>query len=401
MKTINIRRFATILFLSLMTIPVCAQSNLDLPQMKHEYDPLVFEHFEQMVSFPGGDRELINFIAGNLRCPKELKKARLRARVEVSFIIAKNGTVENVRAGRTILKNKRGVANFGNSELIQRCEEEAVRVFRIMPRWIPAYNFGARPKVKFRCNIFFNEPQEYDLEWVNEIWDEKDLDNYIHALPPTYSWTSTKESAAVTDLMKMKYSKPESFCQIDSAESFKDYKPLKYMILSGKESFFESVGPFLRSDDGQVISFLQFAPLFSREYVERISKLTHCFNDYNETNLYTLSELFEKYHQQKMQEMIGSYYYRDKNIEKLWHNHITVLSTEEAREKWNADSAFTFSLHLRSGDYYKKDYKFLKVLLIQRKGRGYACIYSFYTDKAKENFDKYWRRIEKTLWFEK
>lgn len=39
----------------------------------------------------------------------------------------------------------------------------------------------------------------------------------------------------------------------------------------------------------------------------------------------------------------------------------------------------------------------MKVLLIQRMGRGYAYICTFYTDKAKTKFDKYWRRIEKTL----
>ena len=92
-------------------------------------------------------------------------------------------------------------------------------------------------------------------------------------------------------------------------------------------------------------------------------------------------------------------YYGDE-IGESWVDSVTVYSTEEARKKWNADSAFVFNLHLRPEDYYKKDFKHVKILLIQKKGHGYAYITSFYTDKAKENFDKYWRRIEKTLRFE-
>jgi len=92
-------------------------------------------------------------------------------------------------------------------------------------------------------------------------------------------------------------------------------------------------------------------------------------------------------------------YYGDE-IGDSWIDSVTVYSTEEARSKWNADSAFVFNLHLRPEDYYKKDFKHVKILLIQKKGRGYAYITSFYTDKAKEYFDKYWRRIEKTLRYE-
>ena len=397
------RIFVKAMLLTLMSQPVCAQSNLDLPQMKHEYDPLVFEHFEQMASFPGGDRELINFIAGNLRCPKEIKKARLRGRVDVLLTIAKNGAVEDVSVENSTLKNKRGLKNYGNAELRELCIKEAVRVIKMMPKWIPANSYGARFGVQFRLSIFFNEPQEYDIFFVKEIWDKEALENYIHNLPPNYAWNNSEEYTAATDLMKMKYCKPEGFCQVDSAETFMDYMDLRNIIMNTSVSLRSGVGPFLRSDDGQFISFLQFVPVFSKRYVERMSR-SGCFNGHfyfrehqDRPSLYTLAELLENYHHREMKDKIQ---WNNRCYDNYsWRNSVSVFNTTEAREKFNADSAFTFTLHLSPEYYYEKNFKHLKVLLIQRKGRGYACIYSFYTDKAQEHFDKYWRRIEGTLMF--
>ena len=113
MRTNNIWRFATILLLSLTAIPVCAQ--LDLPDIQREEEKkgFVCTLDEMMPSFPGGDRALMEFLRNNIRCPEEVKKARLHGKVIVSFIIDKDGSVENVRAVSSYLKNKRGVRHDG------------------------------------------------------------------------------------------------------------------------------------------------------------------------------------------------------------------------------------------------------------------------------------------------
>lgn len=375
MKANNLWRFATILLLSLTAIPVCAQyfgGCWDLPVIQREENEKVFSTYEMMPSFPGGDRALMEFLSNNIRCPEEVKKARLHGKVMVSFIVEKDGSVENVRAVSSYLKNKRGVRSR-NWDLKKLCQEEALRVFKLMPKWIPGGNFAVRYAMKYYFCLTFNDSRERICEFLDseEIWDEESLAKYAGAFTPWYNWKANQRGAAVTDEMKMTYRKPEGFCQVDSAESFLGYPMWKYRSMLSEEI----IGPFLRSNDGQVISFFQFAPIFSEKFMERVNRNKNASRR-------TLTRILERHHRRKLR-----------------RDSITVLSTEEAREKWNADSAFTFTLHLSPEYYYEKNFKHLKVLLIQRKGRGYACIYSFYTDKAKENFDEYWRRIERVLRF--
>ena len=220
---------------------------------------------------------------------------------------------------------------------------------------------------------------------------------------------------SVTEEMKLKYDMPEGFSEDNSEECFGEYPKLRsaFSIVSSWSS--TCLAPQLISNDDQFISFLEFAPIYTEEYEERLNIWFNSGRQHYSTN-----EMKEKHHRWKMKRTLKGYYdvsgvyvnpndptqllydaSRVRNIGDSWRDSITVFSTGEARRKWNADSAFTFSLHLRPEDYYKKDFKHVKILLIQKKGRGgYAYIISFYTDKAKENFDKYWRRIEKTLRFE-
>ena len=392
METNNIRRFATIFFLSLMTISVFAQ----VPNSAIVRNgKLVFVDYEQMPSYPGGDRALMEFFERNLQCPKEVKRARVHGNVDVSFVVMKDGTVGEVQAIKTVLLKRAGVP-CQDSTLIKLCEQEAVRVCNMMQRWIPGRRFGSAHKTKYWMYFVFNETEKKfsEIYYSELVWDEDYLTHMIEAFRLDYQWRDSTGRLSVTEDMKMKFHLPEGFSEDNSRECFNGYHYLS-------SAFFECMNTQIHSNDGQLISFLQFAPLYSKIDEKR---LRWVFGDFPKEKLFNIHHLY------KMRGFIkryyirsgfdcGKYYYIDE-VGKSWRDSITVLSTEEAREKFNADSAFTFSLHLRPKDYYKKDFKHLKVLLIQRKGRGYACIYTFYTDKAKENFDEYWRRVEKILRFE-
>ena len=201
-----------------------------------------------------------------------------------------------------------------------------------------------------------------------------EFDSLMALVKPKYKWMGT-DGRMVADDMKLKYRKPKGFREDGTTERFKNYPRL--------EETFSNQGPQLHSNDGQVISFLEFAPLFTKEFEKTINQL---FPQHTR-------ELVDKQHRWQMRARIRMYY--GDYIGESWVDSITTYTAKDAHRKFNADSAFTFALHLRPVDYYKGKYKYMKALLIQRKGRGYACIYSFYTDKTK--FDKYWRRIEKTL----
>ena len=212
---------------------------------------------------------------------------------------------------------------------------------------------------------------------IEDTVAQEEIDSLMALVKPKYKWMGT-EGQMVADSMKLKYRKPKGFQQDGTLECFKDYPNLKHT--------FSCIGHRLHSNDGQFLSFLSFVYLYE---IHR--------------NLYYLShkrkETVDALQYGHMRAILRDYY--GDEVGDSWRDSITVYSTEEARKKWNADSAFIFNLHLRPEDYYKKDFKHVKILMIQKKGQGYAYITSFYTDKAKENFDKYWRRIEKTLWFEK
>lgn len=202
-----------------------------------------------------------------------------------------------------------------------------------------------------------------------------EFDSLMALVKPKYKWMGT-DGRMVADDMKLKYRKPKGFRHKPSIECFNDHPKLK--------STFTCMSHQIHSDDGQMIVFLTFT-IFSKELQ----------NEINELFPQHATELVDKQHRWQMRGIITKYY--GEGIGESWRDSITVYSGAEARRKFNADSAFTFTLHLRPADYYKKDFKHVKVLLIQRMGRGYAYICSFYTDKAKTKFDKYWRRIEKTL----
>ena len=397
MKTTNLRRVATMVFLSLLAIPVCGTT------------------VEQMPSYPGGEMALLDYFQKNLQCPKEVEQAGVHGNVDVSFVIAKSGAVENVQAIKTVLFKRSGVP-CQDSTLIKLCEREAVRVCQNMKKWIPGIRYGANFMVKYSMTVSFNEAKKYpcDIYDGEELFDEDYFATLcIEEIKPWYQWRDSLDRLSVTEEMKLKYDMPEGFSEDNSEECFGEYPKLRsaFSIVSSWSS--TCLAPQLISDDDQFISFLEFAPIYTEEYEERLNIWFNRGRQHYSTN-----EMKEKHHRWKMKRTLKGYYdvsgvyvnpndptqllydsYRVRNIGDSWRDSITVYSAKEARRKWNADSAFTFSLHLRPEDYYKKVFKHVKVLLILRKGRGYACIYSFYTDKAKENFDKYWRRIERVLRF--
>ena len=212
---------------------------------------------------------------------------------------------------------------------------------------------------------------------IEDTVAQEEIDSLMALVKPKYKWMGS-EGKIVADSMKLKYRKPKRFGQIGITECFDNYPKLK--------STFTCMGNQLHSNDEQFISFMNF--VYFAEYHRKLYYLSH-----------KRKRTVDSQHHSQIRAIFKDYY--GDEIGDSWRDSVTVVSTEEARKKWNADSAFTFSLHLRPEDYYKKDFKHVKILMIQKKGQGYAYITSFYTDKAKENFDKYWRRIEKTLWFEK
>ena len=117
----------------------------------------IFQVVGQMPSFPGGDRELMEHIAKNIKYPQEARDKEIQGRVFIGFVIEKDGSVSNVKVLRGISKE---------------CDAEAVRVISSLPKWKPGMHEGKPVRVSYQIPINFklnDGPTKQPVEESEEI----------------------------------------------------------------------------------------------------------------------------------------------------------------------------------------------------------------------------------------
>lgn len=100
----------------------------------------VFNLVEEMPDFPGGDKARIKFLARNLRYPKEARENIIDGVVYIEFIVEKDGSLTNIKV-------KRGIGGG--------CDEESIRVVKLMPNWKPGKQRGEYVRAQFILPIKF------------------------------------------------------------------------------------------------------------------------------------------------------------------------------------------------------------------------------------------------------
>ena len=112
------------------------------PNGKKEKNPKErFDLFLSMPEFPGGQAALINFLSENVKYPAIALENGIQGRVLVQFVVDKDGSISNVAVART----------GGDPSL----DKEAVRVIKMMPRWIPGMQRGKPVRVKYKVPVTF------------------------------------------------------------------------------------------------------------------------------------------------------------------------------------------------------------------------------------------------------
>ncbi|MEO6286895.1 MAG: energy transducer TonB [Dyadobacter sp.] len=106
----------------------------------------VFAHFDRPPEFPGSYNALYKFIESNLKMPKTAKDAGISGRVFLTFTIEDTGEINDI----AVLKG----LGFG-------CDEEAMRVVGLMPRWKPGTLYGKPVRVKFNLPVSFTDLKEF------------------------------------------------------------------------------------------------------------------------------------------------------------------------------------------------------------------------------------------------
>ena len=107
---------------------------------KAEEKEEIFGIVETMPMFRGGERKLMEFIGSNVVYPKEAIDAGIEGKVFVEFYIEKDGTVCDAKVLRGI--------GYG-------CDEEALRVVGLMPKWFPGKQRGQAVRVRYTLPINF------------------------------------------------------------------------------------------------------------------------------------------------------------------------------------------------------------------------------------------------------
>jgi len=100
----------------------------------------IFDRVEQMPQFGSGDKELMEYLAKNIKYPAIARENGIQGTVVVQFVVDKDGSITQPQVVRGI----------GGG-----CDEEALRVVRGMPKWQPGKQQGREVKVKFTLPIRF------------------------------------------------------------------------------------------------------------------------------------------------------------------------------------------------------------------------------------------------------
>jgi periplasmic protein TonB len=103
-------------------------------------DPNEIVIAEVQPAFEGGMAAFARFLQKNLRYPSAASRAGVQGRVFMQFVVETDGQVSNANVLKGI--------GFG-------CDEEALRVLKLMPRWQPGLQAGRPVRTRFNVPIAF------------------------------------------------------------------------------------------------------------------------------------------------------------------------------------------------------------------------------------------------------
>jgi protein TonB len=100
----------------------------------------IFRIVETKPSFPGGESALLKFLGSNINYPTMASESEIQGKIFLTFVVEIDGSITDV-------KILRGIGGG--------CDEEAVRVVKMMPRWSPGKQRGKAVRVQFNLPVKF------------------------------------------------------------------------------------------------------------------------------------------------------------------------------------------------------------------------------------------------------
>lgn len=106
-----------------------------------------FVSIETQPGFPGGMHKLYAYLKSAIKYPAEALENNVQGKVFLSFIVEKDGSLNDIKVER---------------KLGSGTDEEAVRVLKASPKWIPGTQNGKPVRVKYNIPISFNSGKPLD-----------------------------------------------------------------------------------------------------------------------------------------------------------------------------------------------------------------------------------------------
>ena len=95
---------------------------------------------DEMPQFPGGNVARMNFLRDNIIYPLSARKSGIQGTVYVTFVVEPDGSLTDAR----VLKGIGG-----------GCDEEVIRIIKLMPKWEPGKQDGIPVRVQFNMPVKF------------------------------------------------------------------------------------------------------------------------------------------------------------------------------------------------------------------------------------------------------
>jgi len=97
---------------------------------------------DTLSAFPGGEAAMQKFISDNLLTTREALSNHIAGDVELGFVVDEKGYIGDIKTVKKL--------GYG-------CDEQAIRVLRLMPRWQPGVIGGRKIKTSFQHSFHFTD----------------------------------------------------------------------------------------------------------------------------------------------------------------------------------------------------------------------------------------------------
>ena len=112
------------------------------PEVVDMYDaPVDIRVVEDLPQFPGGAAEFMKWLTKNLKYPHSAQQQKVKGRVVAEFIVNKDGSVSDLQLVE---------------HLNLACDNEVLRVLRMMPKWEPGLMDAKPCRTKVCIPVVFN-----------------------------------------------------------------------------------------------------------------------------------------------------------------------------------------------------------------------------------------------------